>query len=121
MKVMDERPHNVVDVFEDLSLDVKMGLYEDKQSTLRDSPKIEGAEVLADQQCLLFSEESYFQYEQVLATYTLQSKYVMEGKAFLWTTATVFIQSCVNIIRLSDLCPGPLGLSHWACVHCHLF
>uniref|UniRef100_UPI0037E71F8C radial spoke head protein 6 homolog A n=1 Tax=Semicossyphus pulcher TaxID=241346 RepID=UPI0037E71F8C len=55
IKVMDERPKNVVDLFEDMSHDMKRGLFEDYQSTLRDLPQTTAAELLADQQCLLFS------------------------------------------------------------------
>ncbi|KAM7388810.1 hypothetical protein PAMP_024957 [Pampus punctatissimus] len=55
MKVMDERPQNVVDVIEDMSYDVKRGLFEDKQSTLRDLPQTTAAELLAEHQHLLFS------------------------------------------------------------------
>ncbi|XP_040896697.1 radial spoke head protein 4 homolog A [Toxotes jaculatrix] len=56
IKVMDEHPHNAVDVIEDISRDVKRGLYEDKQSTLRDLPQTTAAELLAEQQRLLFSQ-----------------------------------------------------------------
>ncbi|XP_071384107.1 radial spoke head protein 6 homolog A [Centroberyx affinis] len=54
-KVMDERPQNVVDVIEDMSRDVKRGLFEAKQSTLRDSPQTTAAQLLAEQQRLLFT------------------------------------------------------------------
>ncbi|KAM7410668.1 hypothetical protein PAMA_001891 [Pampus argenteus] len=55
MKVMDERPENAVDVIEDMSYDVKRGVFEDKQSALRDLPQTTAAEVLAEHQQLLFS------------------------------------------------------------------
>ncbi|XP_026179544.1 radial spoke head protein 4 homolog A isoform X2 [Mastacembelus armatus] len=55
IKVMDNQPQNVVDVIEDLSLDVKRCLYEDQQSSLRDLPQTTAAELLAEQQRLLFS------------------------------------------------------------------
>uniref|UniRef100_A0A4W6BXJ4 Radial spoke head 6 homolog A n=1 Tax=Lates calcarifer TaxID=8187 RepID=A0A4W6BXJ4_LATCA len=55
IKVMDEQLQNVVDVIEDISHDVKRGLVEDKQSTLRDLPQTTAAELLAEQQRLLFS------------------------------------------------------------------
>ncbi|CAJ1060154.1 radial spoke head protein 6 homolog A [Xyrichtys novacula] len=55
IKVMDERPQNVLDVFEDLSRDVKRGLFEQKQNTLRDLPQTTAAELLAEQQRQLFS------------------------------------------------------------------
>lgn len=84
MKVMDERPRNVVDVIEDMSRDVKLELYEHNQSTLRDTPQTEDVELLADQQRLLFSksEESDSEDELVLATYTLHWKdYIrLDGK-----------------------------------------
>ncbi|XP_070991404.1 LOW QUALITY PROTEIN: radial spoke head protein 6 homolog A [Oncorhynchus clarkii lewisi] len=54
-KVMDERPENVVDVIEDMSHEVKRGLLLDKQSTLRDLPPSPAAQLLAEQQMLLFS------------------------------------------------------------------
>ncbi|XP_051802912.1 radial spoke head protein 6 homolog A isoform X2 [Acanthochromis polyacanthus] len=55
MKVMTEHPHNAVDVIEDMSRDVKRGLFHDMQSTLRDLPQTTAAELLAEQQCSLFS------------------------------------------------------------------
>ncbi|XP_036972048.1 radial spoke head protein 4 homolog A isoform X1 [Acanthopagrus latus] len=55
MKVMDEQPQNVVDVIEDMSLDVKRATFDGMQSTLRDLPQITAAELLAEQQHLLFS------------------------------------------------------------------
>ncbi|XP_040926110.1 radial spoke head protein 6 homolog A isoform X2 [Betta splendens] len=54
IKVMDERPENVVDVFEDMSLSVKQGLFQDKQSALQDLPAAAAVEQLAEQQWLLF-------------------------------------------------------------------
>lgn len=72
MKVMDERPHNVIDVIEDMSRDMKRGLFEDKQSTLRDLPQTTAAELLAEQQRMLFTrpEEADQEEELVLAAYT---------------------------------------------------
>ncbi|KAM3875867.1 radial spoke head protein 4 homolog A-like [Diretmus argenteus] len=56
MRVMDERPHNAVDVIEDLSRDVKRGLLQDNQSTLQDhQPTTTAGQLLAEQQRLLFS------------------------------------------------------------------
>lgn len=71
MKVMDERPHSVIDVIEDMSRDVKRGLFEDKQSTLRDLPQTTAAELLAEQQRTLFTrlEEADQEEELVPATY----------------------------------------------------
>ncbi len=63
---MDERPQNVVDVFEDMSLDVKRGLLEDKQSTLRDPPLSTASELLAEQQRLLFSQPEEVDLEEEL-------------------------------------------------------
>ncbi|XP_068449401.1 radial spoke head protein 4 homolog A [Clinocottus analis] len=54
MRVMDERPHNAVDVIEDISHDVKRTLYEDQHSGLRDTPQSDAAELLAEQQRRLF-------------------------------------------------------------------
>ncbi|XP_019949301.2 radial spoke head protein 4 homolog A-like [Paralichthys olivaceus] len=56
IKVMDEQPHDVVDVIEDRSRDVKRALFEDKQSTLRDLPQTTDAELLAEQQLNLFDQ-----------------------------------------------------------------
>nr|XP_020512746.1 radial spoke head protein 6 homolog A-like isoform X1 [Labrus bergylta] len=66
MKVMDERPQNVVDVCEDMSLDVKRGLFEPKQSTLRDLPQTTAAELLAEQQRLLFTQPEETDQEEEL-------------------------------------------------------
>ncbi|XP_069025302.1 radial spoke head protein 4 homolog A isoform X1 [Embiotoca jacksoni] len=55
-KVMDERPLDTVDVMEDMSLEVKRASLEDMQSTLRDLPQTTTAELLAEQQHLLFSQ-----------------------------------------------------------------
>ncbi|XP_031728864.1 radial spoke head protein 4 homolog A isoform X1 [Anarrhichthys ocellatus] len=55
MKVMDEHPHNAVDVIEDISHDVKRTFFEEKQSTLRDLPQTTAAELLAEKQRLLFA------------------------------------------------------------------
>uniref|UniRef100_A0AAZ3QXF9 Radial spoke head component 4A n=1 Tax=Oncorhynchus tshawytscha TaxID=74940 RepID=A0AAZ3QXF9_ONCTS len=54
-KVMDERPENVVDIIEDMSREVKQEFLQDKQSTLRDMPLATAAQLLAEQQRLLFS------------------------------------------------------------------
>ncbi|XP_044055542.1 radial spoke head protein 6 homolog A [Siniperca chuatsi] len=66
IKVMDEHPHNVVDVIEDMSRDVKRGLFEDKQSTLRVLPQTTAAELLAEQQRLLFSRSEEVDQEEEL-------------------------------------------------------
>ncbi|XP_051930004.1 radial spoke head protein 4 homolog A [Hippocampus zosterae] len=54
MRVIEERPHDVVDVMEDLSHDVKLRLYEDTQSSLQDLQQTTAAEELAEQQKVLF-------------------------------------------------------------------
>ncbi|XP_068599831.1 radial spoke head protein 6 homolog A [Brachionichthys hirsutus] len=54
LKVMDERPHNAVDVVEDMSRGLKRAAFVDKQSALRDPPQDSAAELLAQQQNLLF-------------------------------------------------------------------
>ncbi|CAK6975024.1 radial spoke head protein 6 homolog A [Scomber scombrus] len=66
MKVMDERPQNVVDVIEDISCDVKRGLFEDKWSTLRDLPQTTAAELLAEHQRLLFARPEEADHEEEL-------------------------------------------------------
>ncbi|KAL3046918.1 hypothetical protein OYC64_021190 [Pagothenia borchgrevinki] len=69
MKVMDEHPDNAVDVIEDVSREVKRGLFEDKQSTLRDLPQTTATELLAEQQRLLFSRpEEADQEEELMDT-----------------------------------------------------
>ena len=70
-KVMDERPPNAVDVIEDLSFRVKRELLPDFQSTLRDLSLATVAQLLAEQQRLLFSrvdERGEQDEELVLAT-----------------------------------------------------
>uniref|UniRef100_A0A8B9JYE5 Radial spoke head component 4A n=1 Tax=Astyanax mexicanus TaxID=7994 RepID=A0A8B9JYE5_ASTMX len=53
-KVMDERPPNAVDVFEDISLQVKANQLQDNQSTLRSIPENNAAFALAQEQKALF-------------------------------------------------------------------
>ncbi|XP_041862995.1 radial spoke head protein 4 homolog A [Melanotaenia boesemani] len=65
-KVMNERPDNVVDVFEEMSLNVKLGLFQDMQSTLRDLPQTSAAEMLAEQQRLLFSRPEVDQEDEMI-------------------------------------------------------
>lgn len=69
IKVIDERPNDVVDVIEDLSHDVKWASFEYKQSSLQDLLKTTTADVLAEQQRLLFyrPEEADQEEELVLA------------------------------------------------------
>lgn len=54
--MIDEQPQNAVDVVEDMSLDIKRSLFEDKETTLRDLPETTASELLAEQQRLLFSQ-----------------------------------------------------------------
>lgn len=54
-KVMDERPENAVDVFEDMSRELKGSILQEKQDTLRDSPSSSSALLLAEQQKTLFT------------------------------------------------------------------
>ncbi|XP_029285598.1 LOW QUALITY PROTEIN: radial spoke head protein 4 homolog A [Cottoperca gobio] len=69
IKVMDEQPQNVVDVIEDMSRDVKQVCFEDNRSTLRDLPQTTAAELLAEQQRLLFSQpEETDQEEELMET-----------------------------------------------------
>ncbi|XP_048840642.1 radial spoke head protein 6 homolog A [Brienomyrus brachyistius] len=56
-KVMEERPENVVDVFEDLSREVKRAGLQDTQSTLRDIHVTTPPHVTAEQQKVLFSHK----------------------------------------------------------------
>lgn len=66
MKVMDEHPHDAVDVIEDISHDVKLTFSEDKQNLLRDLPETTAAELLAEQQRLLFSRPEEDEQEEQL-------------------------------------------------------
>ncbi|KAM8873785.1 radial spoke head protein 4 homolog A isoform 2-T2 [Spinachia spinachia] len=69
MKVMDEHPHDAVDVIEDISQDVKLTFSEEKQNFLRDFPSTTAAELLAEKQRLLFSRpEEDEQEEQLMET-----------------------------------------------------
>ncbi|MGH0141878.1 UNVERIFIED_CONTAM: hypothetical protein FKN15_004051 [Acipenser sinensis] len=55
-KVLDERPENVVDMFEDLSKDIKRSQFSKKMDTLRDEPESSAAFDLAEIQKVLFSK-----------------------------------------------------------------
>ncbi|XP_029105821.1 radial spoke head protein 4 homolog A-like [Scleropages formosus] len=55
-KVMDERPRDAVDIFEDMSQEVKRAELQDTQSTVRDATPISTAAALAEQQRALFSQ-----------------------------------------------------------------
>ncbi|MCI4394535.1 hypothetical protein PGIGA_G00169920 [Pangasianodon gigas] len=54
-RVMDERPENAVDVIEALSHEIKRGMLQENQSTLRDAPSTTSSELLAEQQRVLFN------------------------------------------------------------------
>ncbi|KAK3508762.1 hypothetical protein QTP70_004239 [Hemibagrus guttatus] len=64
-RVMDERPENAVDVIEDLSLEVKRSMLQEKQSTLRDTPSTTSSELLAEQQRALFNRGDEGDHEDV--------------------------------------------------------
>ena len=68
---MDEHPDDAVDVIEEMSHDVKQGLFEGVQSSLQDLPQTSAAELLAEQQRSLFSqpEEVDQEDEMVLDAY----------------------------------------------------
>ncbi|KAL6108615.1 rsph4a [Pungitius sinensis] len=66
MKVMDEHPHDAVDVIEDISHDVKLRFSEDMQNFLRDIPDTTAAELLAEQQSLLFARPEEDEQEEHL-------------------------------------------------------
>ncbi|KAK6487753.1 radial spoke head protein 6-like protein A-like [Huso huso] len=55
-KVLDERPENVVDMFEDLSKDIKRSQFSKKMDTLRDEPESSAAFDLAEIQKVLLSK-----------------------------------------------------------------
>lgn len=93
---MDEHPENVVDVIEDMSHDVKRGLFQDKQSTLRDLPQTIAAEKLAEQQRLLFShpEDPDQEDELVQSTLTVHSAlWFVGGGAFGCIICIAYINS----------------------------
>lgn len=66
IKLMDEQPHDAVDVIEDMSSCVKRGLLEDTQSGLRDLPQTTADEQLAQQQRLLFAQPEDADHEEEL-------------------------------------------------------
>lgn len=53
-RVTDERPNNVMDVIEDMSLEIKQSYFSDNQRALPNLPEATGAEELAEQHRLLF-------------------------------------------------------------------
>lgn len=53
-RVTDERPTNVMDVIEDMSLEIKQSYFFDDQRTMPNLPEATGAEELAQQHQLLF-------------------------------------------------------------------
>nr|XP_043899378.1 radial spoke head protein 4 homolog A isoform X2 [Solea senegalensis] len=75
LKVIDEQPHNAVDVIEDLSYAVKQDLFEDRQSNLRDLPQTTAAELLAEKQRLLFTQQEDAEQEDELIDPLPQSTY----------------------------------------------
>lgn len=64
-KVMEERPEDAVDVIEELSLEVKRNMLQEKQSTLRDAPSTSDSELLAEQQKRLFDQGEEREQEEV--------------------------------------------------------
>lgn len=50
----DERPNNVMDVIEDMSLEIKQSHFFDDQRMMPNLPEATGAEELAEQHRLLF-------------------------------------------------------------------
>lgn len=63
----------MVYVIEDISRDVKRDLLENNQSTLRELPEATPAELLAEQQRLLFAQpEEAFEGERVLEMFFLR-------------------------------------------------
>ncbi|XP_030582776.1 radial spoke head protein 4 homolog A isoform X2 [Archocentrus centrarchus] len=66
IQLMDEQPHDAVDVIEDMSSSVKRGLLEDMQSALQDLPQTTADEQLAQQQRLLFAQPESADHEEEL-------------------------------------------------------
>jgi hypothetical protein len=58
-KILDERPNDVVDVFEDLSVQVKQEQFKANQDTIVDKPDKSAETVLAEIQLKLFSVGFY--------------------------------------------------------------
>ncbi|KAL2095029.1 hypothetical protein ACEWY4_009748 [Coilia grayii] len=56
-KILDERPENAVDVFEDMSRELKRSLMTEKQSVLRDTPFSSPQQDLAELQRILFARQ----------------------------------------------------------------
>lgn len=107
---MDEHPENVVDVIEDMSLDLKRSLFQDKQSTLRDLPQTTAAEQLAEQQRLLFSqsEDADQEDELVLATFSVPSAWwFVGGRTF---GCIIFIAYINSILLTMSICGKCLKL-----------
>ncbi|XP_072244860.1 radial spoke head protein 4 homolog A isoform X1 [Leuresthes tenuis] len=71
IKVMDEHPDDVVDIIEEMSHDVKQGLFEGVQSSLQDLPQTSAAELLAEQQRSLFSQSEEVDQEDEMVENTL--------------------------------------------------
>lgn len=63
VKIMDERPHDAVDVLEDMSLELKRALFKDRQSSLREHVTPSAGDMLAEHQLLLFKQEQDFNHE----------------------------------------------------------
>ncbi|KAF6722119.1 Radial spoke head 4-like protein A [Oryzias melastigma] len=63
VKIMDERPHDAVDVLEDMSLELKRALFKDRQSSLREHVRPSAGDMLAEHQLLLFKQEQDFNHE----------------------------------------------------------
>lgn len=89
IKVIDERPHNVVDLIEDMSHDVKRGSFDDKHSNLPDFPQTTSAELLTEQQSLLFyrPDEADQDEEQVLAVLKMNICLDSSRKKHVWILA----------------------------------
>ncbi|XP_008406405.1 radial spoke head protein 4 homolog A isoform X2 [Poecilia reticulata] len=56
IKVIDEHTENAVDVVEEMSCDVKRALFSGIQGPLREVPQVSSAELLTEQQRILFSQ-----------------------------------------------------------------
>jgi len=94
--VMDERPHNAVDVIEGLSFRVKRELLADAQSTLRDLPPETPAQLLAEKQKLLFVQADE-QVEQDDDELVLAFNHVV-------VVVVVVVSQTLNWVKLSKLC-----------------
>lgn len=120
-RVMDERPENAVDVIEDLSLEVKRSMWQEKQSTLREAEHTTSSELLAEQQKALFNHGDEKEHEEVLVRRVFFQGDSMIAVAFspgnpniqMWLNRTHTFLNCTSAEKhtkrhVNVICPLPL-------------